>query len=129
MMKVHAKELDWKDVPQEVRPFISQAQTFITPGREYVVHAVSVYKKLTFFLVVDDLETPAFLPSWAFAVTSKEIPTDWICSADLGSEVDLVLGPKFIAGDLEAYVGMIDQETELLDLFWRYCSTGSPPKK
>lgn len=127
-MKAVAKKLDWNDVPEDVRPFVSQNQTFITAECEYVVYAISVYKKVSFFLVVDDLEAPVFLPSWAFSLTSKEVRSDWICNIDLGGDVELVIGPDFIARDLAAYVGMIDQETAALDRFWRYRSEFQKPR-
>ncbi len=122
-MRAVANQLDWADVPDDVRSFVSQRQTFVTPERQYVVHAVSVYKKVTFFLIVDDLDTPVFLPAWVFSLTSREIPSDWICNAHLGDEVELVIGPDFIARDLTAYVSLVDQEPETLDHFWRYRST------
>ena len=124
-MKASARKLDWATVPEEIRPFVSKGQTFTTPEKGYEVHAVSVFEKVTFFLVIDDLDTPVFLPSWAFSLTSKDVPEDWICNTDLGGEVDLVIGPEFIARDLEAYIAMIDQETKPLNLFWRRASSTS----
>lgn len=121
-MKAVAKKLDWNQLPDEVQPFVSRTQTFITPGAHYVVHGVSVYKRLPFFLVVDDTEAPVFLPSWIFSLTSTELPKDWICNVGLGDDVDVVLGPEFIARNIDAYVGMIDQETDLVDQFWNRCA-------
>jgi hypothetical protein len=121
-MKAIAKTLDWDDIPVDVQSFISEKQTFLTPEQEYIIYAVSVYKSVPFFLVVDDLEMPVFLPTFIFSVIANEPWSGWICNVNLGAEVELVLGPDFIARDLGAYVAMIDQETPALDSFWRYRS-------
>jgi hypothetical protein len=121
-MKALAEELDWSDLPLDVRPFLSEKQTFVTVEREYEVYAISIYKKVPFLLVVDDLGTPVFLPSLAFSLISNELRNNWMCNMHLGGEVDLVIGPDFIARDLGAYVAMIDQETEALQQFWLYRS-------
>ncbi|MEZ4398407.1 MAG: hypothetical protein R3B06_00205 [Kofleriaceae bacterium] len=123
-MKVQAKELDWNNLPENVRPFVSKSQTFISARKEYEVYAVSLYRKVLFCLVVDDLGAPEFLPCVLFVVMSKTVPHDWICSAQLDEDVDLVLGPEFIARDLLAYSAMIDHETQALDLFWDRVTRG-----
>jgi hypothetical protein len=89
------------------------------------VCGISVYKKVLFFLIVDDLKIPVFLPRWLFQVEEKSIPADWICSAALGADVDLVAGPEFVARDLEAYVSVVDQVPESVDAIRRYCEEQS----
>ena len=59
-------------------------------------------------LVVDGSGAPAFLPEWLFGVVDAKVSGDWICNVSLGDELDLVLGPPFIARDLSAYNGLID---------------------
>ncbi len=118
MMQVKALNIDWKNVPPEVKPFISHTQTFITPGKEYPAYALSIYVKVVFLLIIDDLETPVFLPSWLFEIVSPDIPKDWICNLRVDDDVDMVIGTEFIAKDLEAYNSLADQEPEQLDRVW-----------
>lgn len=123
-MKVKGLNIDWDKVPSEVEPFISPNQTFITSGKEYSVYALSIYSKVVFILVIDDLDTPVFLPTWIFETISTYIPENWICNLKLSDDVEMVLGPEFLAKDLEAYSRMIDQETEQLDQFWSLVKEG-----
>lgn len=117
-MQVKARNIDWEKVPIEVKPFISSTQTFITSGKEYSAFALSCYMKVIFLLIIDDLDTPAFLPSWLFEIISSDIPKDWICSLRVDDDIDMVIGPEFIAKDLEAYNSLVDQEPEQLDRIW-----------
>lgn len=99
--------------------FLSPSQMFFSMGKEYEVHAVSVYDGTTFLLLVDDLETPAFHPRFAFETTDSSVPGDWICNVFSGGPIQLVLGPEFIAKDQEAYNAMVDQEMAPVNALWR----------
>lgn len=114
-MDAVARELDWTTIPEAVRPFAKPGQTFVTPGRAYAVLAVSLYKDVTFLLVVDDTGEPGFVPAWCFAVRSTEVPAGWICNVGLGEGVDLVLGPPIVARDLSAYSAVVDHEPDVMD--------------
>lgn len=118
MMIARARNYSTADIPSAVSPFVARGRAGVTQGRDYSLHAMSVYRGVTFFLVVDDLETPLFLPAWFFESVSAALPADWICSVDLGEGVDLVLGPAFVARDLRAYSAMIDQERSSVEEFW-----------
>lgn len=109
-MRVRAIDVEWSKLEPAVMRFVSKSQTLLTPGTEYDVHAVSVYKGVVFVLVVDDLKTPVFYPSALFETACTETPRDWKCNLIRKDGVDLVLGPDFVARDLNAYNSMVDQE-------------------
>ncbi len=109
-MRVQAVRFDWSNVPCGIAPFVSESQLFITAGQEYDVHAVSIYQQVVFFLVMDDTNNPTFIPSEIFNIVKGDLPVDWKCNFFPKSGVDLVLGPEFIAHDIEAYSAMVDME-------------------
>jgi hypothetical protein len=118
-MRVRFRNPKREDVPREEAVYISPSQIFLTAGRDYEVHAVSVYDRLVFVLVVDDKETPIFLPRTIFDVSDPGVPGDWICNVFPEGPVQLVLGPPFIAKDLDSYNAMIDQRMEQVTQFWK----------
>lgn len=99
--------------------YISRGQIFLSPGKSYEVYVVSVYDGVVFMQVVDDLETPIFLPRTLFEVVDSQVPQDWICNAFPGGPVQLVLGPTFVAEGLGSYEAMIDQRRPQVEKFWR----------
>ena len=117
-MQLKALNIEWDKVPSELESFISPNQTFITPGKEYFVYALSIYIKIVFALVIDDLNTPVFLPASIFETISPEVPCDWICNLGVDDDLEMILGPEFIAKDLEAYSSMVDQESDQVERFW-----------
>ena len=117
-MILKALDVDWKKIPSEVEPFISQKQTFITPGKEYTVCSLSLYNKVLFALVVDDLNTPVFLPAYIFKIVNTVVPGDWICNLGLGGGVEMVIGPEFIAKNIDTYDSMVDQEADQVEKLW-----------
>ncbi len=123
-MRVRAVDIDWNYLAADIEPFVSKSQTFITTGVEYEVHALSVYRRVVFVLIVDDTKNPAFIPSLLFETLSTDIPADWMCNLIGESGVDLVIGPGFVAQDLEAYSSMIDQETNPITRFWQRIENG-----
>ena len=70
------------------------------------------YQKVIFVLVLDDYETPVFIPRDLFEIVSKVVPSDWICNTFTEHGLDFVLGPELIAKDLDSYNAVIDQERE-----------------
>ena len=117
-MRIRAIDIEWTGLAVHLAPFVSKLQMFVTPGAEYVVHALSVYKKVVFVLIVDDTESPVFVPSSLFETVSNDVPADWKCNLIAECEVELVVGPDFIAKDLNAYNGMIDHESDQIARFW-----------
>ncbi|MCA9680627.1 MAG: hypothetical protein KC457_00400 [Myxococcales bacterium] len=73
-----------------------------------------------FFLVADASGTPTFLPEWLFHVVDSSVRSDWTCNVSMGHELDLVLGPTFVASDLDAYNSLVDLEPAAVEHFRRY---------
>lgn len=121
-MRTRARQVDPAAAPAAIRPYI--AQPSVTVGKEYEVHAATVYEGLVLLQIVDDLDCVGWKPAWLFDVVDSAIPTDWICSAFHG-EPSLVLGPDFVAGSLEGYAAMVDLESNQIAKFWTRVKTRS----
>jgi len=93
--------------PVSVEPYARDPN--LTSGREYEVHAITVYNGLVFMLLVDDLDYPGWKPAWLFKTSDCTIPKDWICNT-MPDWPDLLLGPDFIANNREAYASMVELE-------------------
>ena len=124
-MKATARDLDWITIPASVRPFAKAGQTFVTAGRVYPVVGVSVYKAVSFYLVVDDLGMPQLIPSWCFNALPCPIPAGWVCTAGLGNGVELLLGPEFFASNLETYSAVVDCEPQAMNAVFKYLKQAS----
>ncbi len=114
-MKASAREFSWEAVPSSVQPYLKEDQVSVSPGWQYRVHAVSMYRGTTFLLLIDDLQSVVFLPAWAFDITDKSLEPDWILSLELGGGVSFVLGPEAVAADLPSYSRFVDQEPDAVD--------------
>lgn len=115
-MRVVARIVDRSTAPDDIHPYIRQV--FVTPGVQYEVHAVAVFEGSAALLVVDDIDRPTWWPTWLFDNVSSAIPSDWIC-AFFKEEPSLVIGPDFIARDIESYGAMVTLEAEQVDKFWK----------
>ncbi len=104
-MRVVFRNPDMSECPAQIEPYARDPN--LTPGREYVVHAVSVYEGVVGYLVIDDLDIPGWPPAWLFRVTERSLPKDWICNA-FPDWPELVLGPSFIAASQDAYAQMVE---------------------
>ncbi len=107
-----------------VRPYMGQI--LVAAGKDYEVHAIAVFEGLVMMQVVDDLGIPEWNPAWLFDVIDSGIPGDWIVSA-FRDDPSLVLGPDFIARDLEGYASMVELESEQVKRFWNRIG-GRPAK-
>lgn len=116
---VRLRSLPPGELPSPEAEYVSDAQTFLSPDKDYDVYAISVYDGVVFLQVVDDKSTPAFLPRGLFDVVDTHVPEDWICNAFPSGPVQLVLGPAFVAATLPSYEAMIDQRQAQVDEFWK----------
>jgi hypothetical protein len=117
-MRVRFRNPERSTLSRDEASFFSPQQTFLSSGKDYVVHAVSVYRGVAFVQIVDDDDTPVFLPRALFETVATDVPHDWICSLFPEDPVQLVLGPAFMAKDLAAYEAMVDQERAQVERFW-----------
>lgn len=117
-MRARFRGIAFATYPPNEAIYVSPSQVFLKGGTEYEVHAVSVYNRVTFLLVIDDLQTPVFLPRVLFAVVDPRVPDDWLCNVFPEGPVQLVIGPAFVAKDLAAYNGMVDQERLQVEALW-----------
>lgn len=125
-MNALAVTVDWRAVPESVRSFASPGQTAITPGKRYGVAGVAAYKAITFLLIVDDQGEPSLVPAWFFRVDTGAVPQGWVCAIGLGGGVDVVMGPDFVARDLDAYASVVDHAPEVMDAVLRYNAAEDP---
>jgi hypothetical protein len=126
-MRVRAKAVTASQLTPKEAFYLAPTQTFVTPGKDYSVYCVSLYDTVTFVLHVDDLNTPTFTPAFHFDVVDARVDTDWICTLHPSGSVQLVLGPAYVAKDLESYGGMVDQREPQLAEFWRRIDRGEAP--
>ena len=117
-MRAVARHIDAGNLPESVARFASPGQVFLTAGRQYDVHAIAVFEGLPSFHVVDDLRYPAWYPAWLFDLADTALPPDWICNV-FREQPALVIGPDFVASDLDAYEGMVELAADKVDLFWK----------
>jgi len=90
----------------------------LTVGKDYEVHAITVFQGVVFFQVVEDEgELPAWVPAWMCRTVAGEMPGDWV--ANMVDEGHFVIGPQFLARDLQSYVDMVELNPEQIARFWR----------
>ncbi len=118
-MRVRAIRNKYADCPAAIAAIGSpQSKTHISTGKEYEVHALSVFKGVVFVQIVNDLNIIAWKPAWFFEVCDATVPSDWICSLP-GENLQMVQGPKFIAADEASYNRMVELDAESVTAFWR----------
>ena len=98
---------------------IPEDQVELTIGREYRVHALSVWRSRLYLLVVDDLEMPAWREISFFEMVSASQPNDWVCNAVNYNDILLLVGPPFIAKDIDCYRSMVELEPASVSAFWK----------
>jgi hypothetical protein len=119
-MLVRYRKTRTEDVTTKEATYFVSKQLHLTFGKEYEVYALSFYDGVAFVLVIDDLDTPTFLPQVVFEMVNPTISASWICNFFPDCAVRLVAGPEFIAKDFESYNAMIDMEYEQVKAFWNY---------
>jgi hypothetical protein len=117
-----------KTCPSEA-VFATPAQVFLSTGKEYDVHAVSVYNGIVFLQIVDDGQMPELLPRSLFEVVDSSVPDDWICNAFPEGPVQLLLGPAFFADSPASYDGMIDRDAKQVGAFWQRVGYRGPSSR
>jgi hypothetical protein len=117
-MRIIARKIDHNTLPESIANMVPPGQIFLTAGRQYDVHALAVFQGQSSFQIVDDLNYPAWYPTWLFDIIDTNLPLDWICNI-FREEPLLVMGPNFVADDIAAYEEMVELTAEKVDLFWK----------
>ena len=109
-----------KDAPEEVfRVGHTRASVLhISKDKEYVVYAVSLFKGLLYYQIVDDTGIISWRLYCVFTVVDRALPPDWECNVFPGS-VRLVMGPAFICESEAAYSAMVELEPDQVERFWQ----------
>lgn len=94
------------------------SQIAVTVGKRYEICALSRWRNIVYFQVVDDLGYPTWLPAWLFHVDDGSLPADWICTL-LEGAVEMIIGPRFIAEDEATYQRMVELDPESVSRFWQ----------
>lgn len=118
-MRVRFRAPELATLPRDEAIYVSPQQLFLSLDKTYVVHAVSVYDHIVFVQIVDDLDTPVFKPRVLFEMVESGVPRDWICNVFADGPVQMILGPSYVAKDLDSYNAMIDQRIAQVEQFWR----------
>ncbi|HEV7735537.1 MAG TPA: hypothetical protein VGR62_25405 [Candidatus Binatia bacterium] len=121
---VVARAVDLASYPESIAKFATPGQVFVSSGKRYEVRAISTFEGVLFMQIVDDIESPAWLPAWLFDVIDPTLPADWICNA-FRTEPTFLMGPAFIAKDQQAYARMVELETEQVTRFWKRVSVAT----
>ena len=118
-MRAKVTRNKFEGCPAAVAAFGSpQSDTNITLGKEYEVHALSVFQGVVCLQIVNDVNIISWLPAWFFAVCDASVPGDWICSLP-GEILQMVLGPHFVATDESSYNRMVELDSESVAAFWQ----------
>ena len=126
-MRVTMTRTSRKDAPPSVAPFIP-VDAPLTVGKDYEVHAITVFQGVVFFQVVEDKgELPAWVPAWMCKTVAGEMPGDWV--ANLVDEGHLLIGPPFLARDLQSYVDMVELNPQQMARFWRRLDASNAPPR
>ncbi len=125
-MKVLAREVNLKECPPHIASlgYGQPHNVRITAGREYVVHAMSLFRGVLDLQIIDDIDYPAWYPAWFFDNSDMTIPSDWICNFQRDDH-QLIIGPSFLAKSEEAYTAMVQLEPEPVKLFWERVKASS----
>lgn len=97
--------------------FRPETQVLVTVAKEYEVYAISRWRGISYLQVIDDTGTLSWYPTWLFEVRDASLPNDWLCNF-FESEIEMIMGPDFVARDMEAYTNMVELHPHSVDLFW-----------
>lgn len=112
------KSLKKEKFPMKYKNYIQQ-QVLLTVGKEYEVFALCNFEGSIDFQIIDDYEEFAsWYPSFLFEIIDNTMPKDWICNC-FSEEPSLVIGPEFIAKDINSYADMVENNSPQEDLFWK----------
>ena len=125
-MKVRCIYSNYKDVVPPLNPdkYYYTTPHYLIPGNIYTVYGLSVLKedgKIVYY-IVDETDRLRDYISDLFEIVDSQLPiADWHFA--LGGEqhvVSLVLGDEEFVKDMNHFAGVLEQETEDLERFWKW---------
>jgi len=124
-MRVKMKRAKSEKRPESIAAILPETQTFLSTGKKYEVHAMSVFQGMLNLQIVDDLPMINWYPAWFFDVCEVSVPSGWICSLP-GNDLQMVLGPDFVAADEASYNRMVELDSDSVAKFWERFNAESP---
>lgn len=119
-MIVKAKFDDCKHLAEESFKEIgysSITELNIKKDVEYEVYAISLFENNIYLQIINDANIPEWMPNVFFEIINNEMPSDWVCNFFL-DDPKLIIGPDFIAKDINSYNAMVELEPNEAKLFW-----------
>ena len=125
-MRARAIHNKFEGCPPMIANFGSPTSfTGISIGKEYDVHALSVFQVIVFFQIVTDVRIISWLPTWFFELCELHMPSDWICNL-LTGDLQMVIGSDFVATDEASYNLMVELDVDAVAKFWQRTAANSP---
>lgn len=123
-MRVLAIRNSFLDCPVALHTlgFSNESQVALSIDKEYTVWALSRFQGMVFFQVINDVDYPDWVPAWLFRVIDNTIPAGWVFNV-FDDNVEMVLGPDFIASDQQAYDRMVELHPTAVVAFWSHVKT------
>ena len=119
-MRVIAKRNNWRDCSALLDgPFSPEDGVYdeVKIGEEYEVHAITVFKGIVKFQIIV-WHGPFLYPAVFFDVIDSSFPDDWVCRSFNNSHLQMVIGPEFMAKDIESFSATVEKNLPQSDLFW-----------
>ena len=125
-MKVRCIYSSYKDVvpPLDPNEYFYTSVLDLVPGKEYSVYGLSVLKEdgKILYYIIDETGRPRSEISDLFEIVDSQLPiADW--HFGLGTEqhvVSLIFGYEEFVKDMNHFAGVLEQETEDLERFWKW---------
>ena len=127
-MRVRARYVEPSQFPPALAKELPPGQVFLTAGAEYEVFALAVFEGRLSLQVVEAVDGHDFIfwrQAWLFDVVDSSLPADWICNF-FREEPSLILGPPFVARDIDSYASMVQLESDAVNQFWARVGPRSP---
>jgi hypothetical protein len=98
--------------------FSAASRVAITVEKEYEMWAIVKWRRVWFFQIADDFDSPTWLPAWLFKVTNKSLGRHWQLYIGDG-DVEVISGPSFIANSEDDYRAMVELHPDKVEAFWK----------
>jgi hypothetical protein len=101
-----------------------KSQFHIAVGREYAVHAMSIWRSVFYVLIVDEVGRPHWYPMEAFRIADPRLPDNWYFRdfRDAGCYLEAIWGYRDMVVNSDHYDALVDRQPDALRLFWEAIS-------